>query len=105
MMSTADQIIQLLTDKASQQLSTCSPTTVVHLLAILKSILTRNSYNHEYKTTLDGCEEDPDDFYQDSDYEEEDTKTKVFENFTLSYIKRALEFELNAQVKLKIDNL
>jgi len=107
-MSATDKIIQLLTAEASQQLSNCLPSSVVHeeevaihLLGILESILTSDSYNHEYETTLDystldsefdGCEADSDDFYQDPDYEEEDTKPKVFKNFTLSYMKQALEF-------------
>ncbi|CAF1476498.1 unnamed protein product [Adineta ricciae] len=107
-MSAADKIIQLLTDKASQKLSNYSPNPAVHeeevathLLRILESILTSDSYTHEYETTLDHstldsefdeCEADSDSFYQDFDYEEEDTMPKVFENFTLSYVKRALGF-------------
>jgi hypothetical protein len=63
--------------------------------------LTSNSYFHDYVTTLDyttpdtgidGCEEDPDEPSTDSDYEEEDAETLVFENFSLSYMKRAVEY-------------
>jgi hypothetical protein len=84
-MDVANRIVQRLMDKTSHQLSTYSPRTVIH----------------EHETTLDyaipdseldGCEVDPDDCHEDVDYDEEDTEPKVFEDFSLSYMKRALEF-------------
>ena len=95
-------------DKVSQQLSTYLSRTVVyeeeiatHSFEILESILTSDSYTHEHETTLDyptpdlefdGCEADPDNGHEDIDYEEKDMETKVFEDATLSYMKRSLEF-------------
>ena len=107
-MSAASRITQLLMNKVSQQLPKSLSTTIVHeeevathLLEILESILTSDSYTHAYQTTLDystpdseldGCEVDPDDPLHDPDYEEEDTETPIFESFSFSYMKRALEF-------------
>ena len=107
-MSALTRIVQLLTDKVSQQPSDYLFTTAVydeeaatHLLEMLNSIVTSDSYTHGYETTfdystpdseLDGCEMDPDDPNHDPDYEEDNTEIPVFENFSLSYMKRALEF-------------
>ena len=66
----------------------------------LKSLLTSNSYDHEYATTLvystphtkiEGGEEDPDELITDQDYEE-DSETPVYESFSFGYMKRAIEF-------------
>ncbi len=68
---------------------------------VVESILTSNSYFHDYVTTLyystsdteiDDCEEDLDEPSTDSDYDEEDVEQPIFENFSLSYMKRAIEY-------------
>ena len=107
-MDVANRIVHRLMDKTPHQLSTYSSRTVMHedeiathLFEILESILTSDSYTHEHETTLDyvmpdseldGCEVDPDGCQEDVDYDEEDTEPKLFEDFSLSYMKRALEF-------------
>ena len=107
-MSTASNVGQLFLDKVCQQLPASLSTKVVdeeevatHLREMLVSILTSHSYTHENQTTLDystpnsefdGCVEDPDNPSQDPDYEEDDRETPVFECFSLSYMKRALEY-------------
>ena len=109
-MSTANRIVQYLVNKASQ-LSTCSPKTIVHeeevathLLEILESMLTCDSYTHKHETTLDyttsdlkleRCEADPDDCYEELNYEEKEIvlEIKVFEDFSLSYMKWCLGFD------------
>ena len=73
----------------------------LQLFDALKSILTSSSCDHEYTTTLDystpdteidGCEEHPDEPITDQDNEEEDSETPVYESFSFSYMKRAIEF-------------
>jgi len=82
-MSALTRIVQLLEDKVSQQPSNYLSTTAVyeeevvsHLLEMLNSILTSDSYTHGYKTTLDystpdskldGCEIDSGDPIHDPD--------------------------------------
>ena len=86
-MSTASRIIELLNDRVSQEPLGRISMSDGHKIEIasemfdaLKSILTSNSYNHEYATTLDystpdteidGCEEDPDEPIIVQDYEED----------------------------------
>jgi hypothetical protein len=106
-MSTASRIVQILMDKVSQRPCINLPTTAIyeeevatHLLEILNSILTSDSYTEEHETTLDystlglefdGCKVDPDNPVQDPDYEE-DTEIAVLDGFSLSYMKRALDY-------------
>lgn len=76
-MSSSARIVQLMMNNISQQPSNSLPHASVneeevatHLLELLDSLLTSDSYTHEYETTLDysisdseldGCEMDPDD--------------------------------------------
>jgi hypothetical protein len=114
-MSAASKIIQLFLDKVSQQSPESFSTTVLgekematYLFEVLVSILISHSCTHQYQTTLDystpdsefdGCEENSNNCFQDSDYEEEYSETPTFENFSLSYMKRALEFYDVANLK------
>ena len=107
-MSTASRIIQLLNDRVSQEpLGRISMSNgheieiASQLFDALKSILTSSSYDHEYATTLDystpdteidGCEENPDEPINDQDYEEEDSETPVYQNFSFGYMKQVIEF-------------
>ena len=107
-MSTASNLAQLLLDEMCQQLPVSLSTTIVHkeeaathLCEMLVSILTSQSYTHESQTTLDyslsdsefdGCEVDLDNPSQDPDHEEDHRETPVFKCFSLSYLRRALEY-------------
>ncbi|CAF1295592.1 unnamed protein product, partial [Didymodactylos carnosus] len=107
-MSSASRIVQLSADRVSHSPSTCGTSSFAqeqaiadHLFDILNSILTSDSYTHDYDTTLDhsipdselkGCEEDTDISTTDPDFEEKDTEAPIFENFSLNYMKRAVEY-------------
>ncbi|CAF4658911.1 unnamed protein product, partial [Rotaria sp. Silwood2] len=104
----ANPIIQLFQERASNELTVSSSLTPVQeeevanqLFDVFESILTSTSYDQEDETTLDyntsdnetdQSEEDFDESSNDPDYEEKDDATPVFESFSLSYMKRALDY-------------
>ena len=107
-MGEVNRIMQLFQKRASNELPVSSSLTRIQeeelanqLFDVFESILTSTSYNQEDETTLDyntsddetyQSEEDFDTSYNDPDYEEKDNETSVFESFSLSYMKRALDY-------------
>lgn len=106
-MDEVNRIMQLFRERISTELPVPSSLTPFQeeeladeLFNVYKSVRTSTSYNYEDETTLDhnvsdteidGCEEDPDDASHDQDYQEKDEEL-VFESFSLSYMKRALDY-------------
>ena len=106
-MDEATRIMQLFRERISTKLPVLSSLTPFQeeeladqLFDVYKSVRTSTSYDYEDETTLDhnisdteidGCEEDPDNASHDQDYEEKDEEL-VFESFSLSYMKRALDY-------------
>ncbi|CAF4673574.1 unnamed protein product, partial [Didymodactylos carnosus] len=105
-MDGVDRITQLLRERTLKELPVPSSLTQVQEEELVDQLFnvfesTSTSYNEDDETTLDhnmsddeidGCEEGLDESSHDLDYEEKDEENPVFESFSLSYMKRALEY-------------
>lgn len=107
-MAEVNRIIRMLQERTSKELSDLSSVTSYQeeeladqLFNVFESLWTSTAYNQEDETTLDHntsdnemdeIEENSAEEAHDPDYQEEDEDEPVFQSFSLSYMKRALDY-------------
>jgi len=107
-MGDTNRVLKLFQERVSKELSVSSSLTSIQgeelanqLFDVFESIWTSTSYNQEDETTLDHnasddetdeSEEDFDKPSNDPDYEGKEEERPVFESFSLSYMKHALDY-------------
>ena len=100
-MSEVNRIMELFQEQARKELPASSSLTHIQeneiadqLFNVFESIWTSTSYNEENEITVDHntMDNEIEECEEDLDYEAKDEETPVFESFSLSYMKRALDY-------------
>ena len=100
-MSEVKRIMELFQERPREELPASSSLTHIQeneiadqLFNVFESIWTSTSYNEENEITLDHntMDNEIEECEEDLDYEAKDEETPVFESFSLSYMKRALDY-------------
>ncbi|CAF1202220.1 unnamed protein product [Adineta ricciae] len=100
-MSEINRIMKLFQERTRKELPASSSLTHIQeneiadqLFNVFESIWTSTSYNEENEITLDHntMDNEIEECEEDLDYEAKDEENPVFESFSLSYMKRALDY-------------